>query len=93
MLCCRYVLMQSSSGVTSEIAVTGKATQACITEVSRTELLINQDTSSLFLGTIVLVTGSCHLVTTSLFEHSKSKAAQLSYHAIYEMPNTKGVTL
>ncbi|KAL0024599.1 hypothetical protein WJX77_001647 [Trebouxia sp. C0004] len=45
-----YVLMQSSSGITSEIAVTGKATQACVTEVSKTELLINQDTSSLFLG-------------------------------------------
>ncbi|KAA6422986.1 MAG: vam6 Vps39 isoform X1 [Trebouxia sp. A1-2] len=45
-----YVLMQSSSGVTSKIAVTDRATQACITEVSRTELLVNLHTSSLFLG-------------------------------------------
>jgi len=83
--------MQSSSGVTSEIAVTGKATQACITEVSRTELLINQDTSSLFLGTIDLVTGSCQLVTTSLFDHPK--AAQPCCHAMYETRNAQSVTL
>ena len=47
---CRYVLMQSNSGVTNEVASTGKATQACITEVSKSEFLINQDTASLFLG-------------------------------------------
>ena len=85
--------MQSSSGITSEIAATGKATQACITEVSRTELLINQDTSSLFLGTIDLVTGSCQLITPNLFDHPKPKAAQLSCHAMYETWITQSVTL
>ncbi len=85
--------MQSSSGVTSEIAATGKATQACITEVSRTELLINQDTSSLFLGTIVLVTESCHLITTSLFDHPKPKASHLPHHAMYETRNSQSFTV
>ena len=42
--------MQPSTGAISELASTGKATQACITEISRSELLISQDTSSLFLG-------------------------------------------
>lgn len=42
--------MQSSSGVTNEVAATGKATPACITEVSKSEFLISQDTTSLFLG-------------------------------------------
>lgn len=42
--------MQSSSGVTSEVTPIGKTTQACITEVSRSEFLISQDTASLFLG-------------------------------------------
>ena len=84
--------MQSSSGVTSEIAATGKATQACVTEVSRTELLINQDTSSLFLGAIDLVTGSCQLIIPILFYHPKPKAAQLSCHAMYETRNAQSVT-
>ena len=43
--------MQSSSGVTNDVASTGKATQACITEVAKSEFLISQDTASLFLGT------------------------------------------
>ena len=80
--------MQSTNGITSEIAATGKATQACITEVSRTELLINQDTSSLFLGTIVLVTGPCHLITPNLFDHSSFKAAQLSCLAMCASSNS-----
>ena len=80
--------MQSTNGITSEIAATGKATQACITEVSRTELLINQDTYSLFLGTIVLITGSCHLITPNLFDHSSSKAAQLSCLAMCASSNS-----
>ena len=42
--------MQSSSGVTNEVASTGKATQACITEVAKSEFLVSQDTTSLFLG-------------------------------------------
>ena len=60
-LCCRYLLMQSSSGIISEIASTGKAAQACITEVSKNELLISQDTSSLFLGKIVCLYSCCDL--------------------------------
>lgn len=44
------MLMQSSSGATTEVASTSKATQACITEVSKSEFLISQDTTSLFLG-------------------------------------------
>ena len=47
------MLMQSSSGVTNEVASTSKATQACITEVSKSEFLISQDTTSLFLGKLV----------------------------------------
>lgn len=85
--------MQSSSGVTSKIAVTDRATQACITEVSRTELLVNLHTSSLFLGTIDLVTGFCQLITTSLFDHPKRKAALLSCHAMYETRNMQSVTV
>ena len=49
-LSCRYVLMQASTGATSEVAATGKAAQPCITELSKAELLVSQDTSSLFLG-------------------------------------------
>ena len=43
--------MQPSSGLTTELAPTGKAVQACITEVSKSEMLISQDTATLFLGT------------------------------------------
>ena len=79
----RYVVMQSSSGVTSEVAQTGKATQACITQVSRSDYLISQDTASLFLGRLPQLSKPIPLGATTLLQSRAGSFAFICEAFVY----------